>query len=66
MHRCCPARRFVHAGSRGPMLEVNDLDAWRDRAADVRMRVFDGGHFFLHDDLSRLPEALMTDLAPWT
>jgi len=55
----CPVS--VYGGRADPVVGVEELDGWRGIAAEVRVRLFDGGHFFLHESLSALREALLAD-----
>jgi surfactin synthase thioesterase subunit len=55
----CPVS--VYGGADDVTVPVAELDQWRRFAADVRIRVFPGGHFFLHEQLPIMVEALSDD-----
>ncbi|MFH9065072.1 thioesterase II family protein [Streptomyces coeruleorubidus] len=68
-YRCRPAPPLdcpisVYGGSGDPYAGAGDLRAWeRYTAADCAVRIFDGGHFYLHDHPEPVIAALASDLA---
>ena len=46
-------------------VEREALEGWREKTrGESKVRIFPGGHFFLHDERSTLLEAIAQDLAP--
>ncbi|QLE70437.1 thioesterase [Streptomyces rectiverticillatus] len=43
---------------------VQSLEGWRRWAPEARVRVFDGGHFFPHEDPAAICRAVTADCAP--
>jgi surfactin synthase thioesterase subunit len=58
----CPIRAI--AGERDDYASPDRMSAWKaETAADFKMSVLQGDHFFLHTDLARIVEIVNNDLA---
>ncbi|AXO35395.1 thioesterase II family protein [Micromonospora sp. B006] len=55
----CPVA--VYGGTVDPVVPVAALASWLDLAPDAQVRLFEGGHFFLHDDFVAVRAALLED-----
>jgi surfactin synthase thioesterase subunit len=58
----CPVA--VYGGDTDPAVPVAALASWYELAPDARLRLFGGGHFFLHDDAGPVRAALLEDCLP--
>lgn len=57
----CPI--FAYGGIRDPDVAREDVEAWRDECGSrFRLRIFPGGHFFIHSAEADLLHALSRDL----
>jgi surfactin synthase thioesterase subunit len=52
------ARIQVLGGDRDPIVSMADLNGWRQHSDDVDITMFDGGHFFLLDNIDGIAELL--------
>lgn len=50
----------IHAfrGADDPIITMGDLNAWRSHSDDVEITLFEGGHFYLNDNVDAIAELL--------
>ncbi|MBO0856681.1 MAG: thioesterase, partial [Nocardia sp.] len=52
-------------GSDDEHVTIGDLYGWQQHTtADLRLEMFDGGHFYLHDHIPEIAELLAAELEP--
>jgi medium-chain acyl-[acyl-carrier-protein] hydrolase len=57
----CPISAF--GGERDRLVSRDKLNAWRDQTSEqFQLRMFPGGHFFIHNERSALLQAIQRDL----
>jgi medium-chain acyl-[acyl-carrier-protein] hydrolase len=58
-----PCAFSVFGGQEDETLDARDLAAWQEQTAgDLSLRLFPGGHFFLHESQEQLLDAIAQDL----
>ncbi len=62
-YRCAPTMRVaagirVLGGAQDPIVTIADLHGWREHSDDVEVTMFDGGHFFLTQEMDAIRELL--------